>query len=205
MRFTIIPWVVLSTAAFASGEVTVPCSCEESHVPAEAIETMTRNISLGAHARAESLESVGGSITLRRDARVSGDVETGRGELVLEPGSEVNGKLSNNSGTIRIDGARVGGLVSTTDGDIYIGADSQLDGGILVHKRDVAGLSFFDLKLGVPIGRSTPPRVVIGPGAKVAGTLRFKRKVELLVSDSATIGPVVGATPVMFSTEEPPP
>jgi cytoskeletal protein CcmA (bactofilin family) len=205
MRFTIIPWVVLSTAAFASGEVTVPCSCEESHVPAEAIETMTRNISLGAHARAESLESVGGSITLRRDARVSGDVDTGHGELVLEPGSEVNGKLSNNSGTIRIDGARVGGLVSTTDGDIYIGADSQLDGGILVHKRDVAGLSFFDLKLGVPIGRSTPPRVVIGPGAKVAGTLRFKRKVELLVSDSATIGPVVGATPVMFSTEEPPP
>jgi len=166
---------------------------------------MTRDISLGAHARAESLESVGGSITLRRESRVSGHVETGRGEILLEPGSEVAGKLSNNSGTIRIDRARVGGLVSTTDGDIYVGADSRLDGGILVHRRDVAGLSFFDLKLGVPIGRSTPPRVVIGPGAKVAGTLRFKRKVELLVSESATIGPVEGATPVLFATAEPPP
>jgi hypothetical protein len=103
----------------------------------EAIETMTRDISLGANSRAESLESVGGSITLRRDARVSGNVETGRGDLVLEPGSEISGKLSNNSGTIRIDGAHVGGLVSTTDGDIYVGPDSRLDRGILVHSRDV--------------------------------------------------------------------
>jgi hypothetical protein len=205
MRFTFIPWIVLSSAAVASGEVTLPCSCEESQQSAEAIETMTRDISLASHARAESLESVGGSITLRRDSRVSGDVETGRGELVLEPGAEISGKLSNNSGTIRIDGAHVGGLVSTTDGDIYVGPDSRLDGGILVHRRDVVGLSFFDLKLGVPVGRSTPPRVVIGPRAKVAGTLRFKRKVELLVSESATIGPVDGATPVMFATDEPPP
>ena len=205
MRFAFIPWIVLSSAAVASGEVTLPCSCDELHGPAEAIETMTRDISLGVRARAESLESVGGSITLARDSRVSGHVETGRGEIVLEPGSEVGGKLTNNSGTIRIEGARVGGLVSTTDGDIYVGPDSRLDRGILVHKRDVAGLSFFDLKLGVPIGRSTPPRVVIGPRAKVAGTLRFKRKVELLVSESATIGPVEGATPVMFATEQAPP
>jgi hypothetical protein len=124
---------------------------------------------------------------------------------VLEAGSEVAGKVSSNSGSIRIDGARVGGLVSTTDGDIYVGPDSRLERGILIHKRDVAGLSFGDLKLGIPIGRGTPPRVVIAPGAKVAGTLRFKRKVELLVSKSATIGPVEGATPVMFATEPPPP
>ena len=165
---------------------------------------MTGDISLAANARAQSVESVAGSIILHRDSHVSGNVETGKGEVVLEPGAEVSGKLSNNTGTIRIDGARVGGLVSTTDGDIYVGADSRLDGGILVHNRDVVGLSFFDLKLGVPVGRSTPPRVVIGPRAKVAGTLRFKRKVELLVSESATIGSVKGATPVMFSGEEPP-
>ena len=73
-----------------------------------------------------------------------------------------------------------------------------------MHKRAVIGLSFGDFKLGVPMGRSTPPRVVIGPRATVAGTLRFKRQVELLVSESATIGPVKGATPVMFATEQPP-
>ena len=203
MRFAFIPWIVLSTVAVASGEVTLPCA--ESQAAAEPIETFTRDISLSAHARAKSLESMSGSITLRPDSRVSGNVETGSGELVLEAGSEVAGKLSSNSGSIRIDGARVGGLVSTTDGDIYVGADSRLERGILIHKRDVAGLSFGDLKLGIPIGRATPPRVVIGPRAQVTGTLRFKRKVELLVSESATIGPVEGATPVMFATEEPPP
>ena len=142
---------------------------------------------------------------MQRNARVMGDVETGNGEIVLEAGSEVTGKLSNTTGTIRIDAARVGGLVSTTYGDIYIGADSRLDGGILVHKRNVIGLSLGeDLKLGIPVGNATPPRVVIGPRATVAGVLRFKREVELLVSESATIGPVVGATPVMFATEQPP-
>ena len=203
MRFVFIPWIVLSTVAVASGEVTLPC--DESHEAAESIETITRDISLSAHARAESLESMTGSITMRPDSRVSGNVETGSGALVLEAGSEVAGKVSSNSGSIRIDGARVGGLVSTTDGDIYVGPDSHLERGILIHKRDVAGLSFGDLKLGIPIGRGTPPRVVIAPGAKVAGTLRFKRKVELLVSESATIGPVEGATPVIFATEPPPP
>jgi cytoskeletal protein CcmA (bactofilin family) len=205
MRFTFIPWVVLSTAAFASGEVTVPCSCNQSQESGEAIETVTRDISLAAHAQAESLESMTGSITLRRDAHVTGDVETGNGALVLEPGSEVAGDLENDTGMIRIEGARVGGRVVTTYGDIYVGADSQVVGGILVHTRNVIGLSFGEFKLGVPMGRSTPPRVVIGPRAKVAGPLRFKRKVELLVSESATIGPVEGATPVMFATEEPPP
>ena len=73
-----------------------------------------------------------------------------------------------------------------------------------MHKRDVIGLSFGDFKLGIPVGRSTPPRVVIGPRATVAGVLRFKREVELLVSESATIGPVEGATPVRFATEAPP-
>jgi hypothetical protein len=190
MRFAFIPWVALSVASVASGEP---------------IETITRDISLAAHAQAQSLHSLGGAITMQRNARVTGDVETGNGEIVLEAGSEVTGKLSNTTGTIRIDAARVGGLVSTTYGDIYIGADSRLEGGILVHKRNVIGLSLGDdLKLGIPVGNATPPRVVIGPRATVAGALRFKREVKLLVSESATIGPVVGATPVMFATAQPP-
>ena len=202
MRFALIPWIVLSAVAVASGEVTLPCTCVTSQEPVEPIETISRDISLASHAQAKSLESMTGSITLQRDSRVAGHVETGSGELVLEPGSEVAGRLSSDSGTIRIDGARVGGRVSTTYGDIYIGADSRLDGGIVVHKRSVIGLSFGDFKLGVPVGRSTPPRVVIGPRATVSGTLRFKRPVELLVSESATIGRVQGATPVMFGAED---
>jgi hypothetical protein len=38
----------------------------------------------------------------------------------------------------------------------------------------------------------------------VGGTLDFDRKVSLYVSDTATIGPVHGATPVKFAGERPP-
>ncbi len=47
------------------------------------------------------------------------------------------------------------------------------------------------------------PRVVIGPGATVEGTLKFEREVELFVSDSATIGRVEGAKPIRFAGESP--
>ena len=203
MRFVFMPWVVL-TLVVASGEVALPCEQVAAHEQSEPIETITRDVALAANARAKSVESFSGAITLYRDARVAGNVETSNGAVVLEPGSEVGGSLSNDSGAIRIDGARVGGRVSTTYGDIYIGPDSRIDGGILVHSRAVIGLSFGDFKLGVPIGDSTPPRVVIGPGATVTGVLRFKRDVVLLVSESAKIGPVEGATPIRFATEQPP-
>lgn len=204
MRFVFIPWVVL-TLVVASSEVALPCEQVAVHEQSEPIETITRDISLAMKGRADSVHSFTGTITLYCDARVTGDVETSNGAVVLEPGSEVGGSLSNTTGAIRIDGARVGGRVSTTYGDIYIGPDSHIDGGIVVHKRAVIGLSFGDdFKLGIPIGRSTPPRVVIGPRATVAGVLRFKRDVQLLVSESAKIGPVEGATPVMFATEQAP-
>ena len=185
MRVAFIPWVVLSAVVVGSGEIALPCESAVSPAKAEPIETLTRDIFLAASARAESLHSFSGAITLDRDAHVTGDVET-------------------DSGAVRIEGARVGGLVSTTSGDIYIGPDSRIEGGLLVDKRNVFGLTFGDLRLGIPIGRSTPPRVVIGARATVQGVLRFKRDVDLFVSESATIGPIEGATPVRFATELPP-
>jgi hypothetical protein len=202
MRSVFMPWIWLSVIVFAAAEVASPCESATAAPSVEPMETITRDIWLAPGTQAQSLHSFTGAITLGRDARVAGNVETTNGELVLEPGSEVTGRLWNNTGAIRIEAAHVGGRVSTTYGDIYVGADSRLDGGITVEKRNVFGLSFGDFRIGIPVGRSTPPRVVIGPRARVAGVLRFKRKVELLVSESATIGPIEGATPVMFSTED---
>jgi hypothetical protein len=51
---------------------------------------------------------------------------------------------------------------------------------------------------------SRAPRIVIGPGAAVQGTLRFERDVRLYVSDKATIGPVTGAAVVRFTGDNPP-
>lgn len=184
MRVAFIPWIALSAVVVGSGEIALPCGAGTHREESEPVETISRDIALAERACADSLESFSGAITLQRGSHVSGNVET-------------------DTGAVRIEGAHVGGRIATTYGDIYIGPDSRIDGGILVHKRAVIGLSLGDdLKFGIPVGRSTPPRVVIGARATVAGVLRFKREVELLVSDSATIGPIEGATPVMFGPEE---
>jgi predicted acyltransferase (DUF342 family) len=155
-------------------------------------QTVNGSIDLGSHAGADSLTTVNGSITLSDDARVAHAVTSVNGALTLHNGSEVDGSLTNVNGTIELDTARVGGGIHTSNGDINVGAHSHVDGGILVTKS--SGLFQF----------MHEPRVVIGPGAVVNGELRFERKVELYVSDKATIGPVVGANPVRYSGEAPP-
>jgi hypothetical protein len=169
----------------------------------EGIETITRDIALESGLEATSIESFSGAITLGQGSRVSGNVGTEFGELRLERGAEVNGNLENDAGAITLAPAtRVRGSIKTTAGDIEIGPDSHVEGGILVRERAVIGLSLGPLKLGFPMGREKP-RVVIGPGATVGGTLRFKREVQLYVSERATIGVVEGATPILFAGDRP--
>ena len=48
------------------------------------------------------------------------------------------------------------------------------------------------------------PRIEIGPGAAVRGELRFEDEVKLYVSDQASIGRVMGATPILFTGEAAP-
>ncbi|MGP1665121.1 MAG: hypothetical protein ACTS5I_04265, partial [Rhodanobacter sp.] len=150
------------------------------------------SIELGDKAQAKALSTVNGAITLGRDSRVSGSVEAVNGSLRLAAGAEVGGKLSNVNGAIMLDAAHVADGIATVGGDITIGANSRVEGGILIEKSN----SWFHWK-------SHTPTVIIGPHAVVQGTLDFQREVVLKVSDSATIGPVKGATPVTFSGATP--
>jgi hypothetical protein len=156
--------------------------------------TVNGSIHVGAHATANSLKTVNGAISLANGAHVSGFTGSVNGDLTLADGSDVSGSLSNVNGKIALTAAHVGGGVSTVDGNISIMGASHVDGGILVKKPSGFGISFGD----------DVPLIVIGPGAIVQGDLRFERKVRLLVSDKATIGPVTGATAVPFSGDSPP-
>jgi len=158
------------------------------------VHTVNGSISLEPHASAAELKTVNGPIRLEQGARVRGDVNTVNGGLSLAAGAEVGGQLGNVNGAIRVAAAHVGGGVETVSGGIELGPDAQVDGGIHVHKND--GLLNFD---GVSV-----PRIVIGPGSRVGGTLNFERKVALYVSDRATIGPVQGASIVKYSGDRPP-
>jgi hypothetical protein len=57
---------------------------------------------------------------------------------------------------------------------------------------------------GLNWGRSRPPRIVIGAGSVVEGTLTFEQEVELYVHDSARVGAITGAKAVSYSGDRPP-
>jgi hypothetical protein len=80
----------------------------------------------------------------------------------------------------------------TSSGDVTIGANSRVEGGLLVNEDH----SWFHTS-------SHKPHITIGPHATVQGTLQFKREVELYVSDSATVGKIEGATAQKFSGDHP--
>ena len=157
-------------------------------------ETVNGSISLGQRATAQSLETVNGAITLEDGVKVAKDVTTVNGKLTLDKGADVGGKLENVNGTIRLTEAHVAGGIRTTSGDIEIGANSKVEGGIKIERES----------MGFHFGKNSVPRVVIGPGAVVDGPLTFERKVNLYVSDTAKVGPVTGAEAVKFSGETPP-
>ena len=161
----------------------------------EKADTVNGSIDLGDRAQARSLETVNGAVTLGSASRVDGTVTSVNGALRLAKGAEVLGKLSNVNGAIVLDAAHVSGGIDTVGGDITVGANSHVEGGILVEKNSG---SWF--KWG---GKSHDPTIVIGPHAVVQGTLEFRRDVVLNVSDSAQIGPVKGATVVKFSGATP--
>jgi DUF4097 and DUF4098 domain-containing protein YvlB len=155
--------------------------------------TVNGSITLASHASAAELKTVNGSVRLQEDARVSGDVQTVNGKLSLETGADVAGALKNVNGLIRVAAAHVGGRIDTVTGGIDLGPDARVDGGIHVEK-DTSSFN---------TGSESIPRVVIGPGSVLGGTLNFERPVQLYVSDRATIGRVEGATAIRFSGDHP--
>ncbi|HEX4240034.1 MAG TPA: hypothetical protein VHZ53_01385 [Steroidobacteraceae bacterium] len=156
--------------------------------------TVNGSIHVGDHATATLLNTVNGSITLGKGAQVSGAINAVNGEMDLAEGADVAGALSNVNGKITITGAHVGGGIKTVDASMSITGASKIEGGILVQKPSNELLHFGE----------DVPRIVIGPGATVQGDLKFERKVDLYVSDKATIGTVIGATAMTYSGDLPP-
>lgn len=156
--------------------------------------TVNGSIALDARATTGSLTTVNGSVKLADAAHVTGDIRTVNGSMSLADGADVADRLSNVNGTIRVAAAHVGGEIDTVTGDVEIGPNGRVDGGIHVEKE--SGSSDYRAR--------GPQRIVIGPGSVVKGTLRFERPVKLYVSDRATIGQVEGATPIRFSGDRPP-
>jgi hypothetical protein len=156
-------------------------------------KTVNGSIVLGSHAGAEALNTVNGDITIEAHAQVARGAESVNGAIILRDGAEVVGQVANVNGQIELAAAHVGGGIKTVNGNISIFGASRVEGGIWVQKTSSI------IRFGNDV-----PRIEIGPGAIVQGDLRFEREVRLYVSDRATIGPVIGTTPITFSGNSPP-
>lgn len=164
------------------------------HATVAEVSTVNGDIEIGTDARAKSLSTVNGNLSVGAHTHVSDSASTVNGELRLESAADVGGRLSSVNGKIRLDAAHVGDGIVTVTGDIEVGRDSRVEGGLLVRRNKYSWFSH---------NSSRVPVIVIGPGANVSGTLRFELPVKLYVSDRATIGPVDGATVTTFSGEHP--
>lgn len=184
--------VEVPAGSTAEGATTIngPVTIGEGAKVGEAA-TVNGPLRLGAHATVNSARTVNGAVDIGEGARVIHDIDVVNGGIRLAKGADVGGALKNVNGPIHIDSAHVTKGISTYTGDIEIGRDSRVEGGIHVQKPD------FDND------HNRMPRVVIGSGSVVEGTLKFDRDVKLLVSDGAKIGPVEGATAQLFSGDDP--
>jgi outer membrane protein assembly factor BamB len=158
------------------------------------VKTIDGTVVLAKGSRANSVRSLDGAIQLEEDAKLVHGVSTAGGSIVLDDHADVAGRVTTADGEIRLKNAHVSGGIVTRRGNINVGSGSHVENGIRVKR------SFC---LCINAGLVSNPRVVIGPGAVVRGSLIFERKVTLYVSDMATIGDVVGATSVRFSGPTP--
>ena len=158
------------------------------------VKTIDGAVVLEKGSRANSVRSLDGGVRLEEDAKIVHGVSTAGGSIILDDHADVAGRVTTADGEIHLENAHVGGGIVTRRGDINVGSGSHVEKGIRVKR------SFC---LCINAGVFSNPRVVIGPGAVVQGPLIFERKVTLYVSDTATIGDVVGATSVRFSGASP--
>jgi len=149
----------------------------------EKASTVNGAIRIARGVQSESLSTVNGSIKVADEVAVDGEVQAVNGRITIDTGSAVAGDLSNVNGEIELTGAEVGGTLSTVNGDVTLEDQSVVKGDLVVEENKSWGWGK---------SKSRQPRIVIGPGSRVEGTIVLKRKVKLFISESASVGGVEG-------------
>lgn len=160
------------------------------------VQTVNGSIKAADDIRVGDLGTVNGSIHLGARAQVDGDIETVNGGIFVDRGGRVAKGISTVNGAIGLVDTDLAEGIDTVNGDITVGIGSHVKGGIKVQK--------VKSWLPIHIGKTKPPRIIIGPNAVVEGPLVFEREVKLYVHGSARIGPVTGATAVPYSGAQAP-
>ena len=156
--------------------------------------TVNGGIDVGDKATVGALETVNGGIKLGRDVTVDGSIETVNGSIFVDRGGKVKGGVETVNGAIGLVGTHLGGDISTVRGNVTVGIDSHVAGGLRVEKS--SGMFKLESK--------KPQRIIIGPNAVVEGPLVFEREVTLYVHRTAKTGKITGAAATPYATDTAP-
>lgn len=149
----------------------------------EKASTVNGGLKLADNVRAENLSTVNGGIRVGEKSTINGEVSAVNGRITLENGTSVSEDVGNVNGEIDLNGAEIGGNLSTVNGDIDLSDRSLVKGDIIVEEP--SGWSWGS-------GKKREPRIVIGPGSRVEGTIILERKVKLFISETAEVGGISG-------------
>lgn len=147
-----------------------------SQSQADDIEVVNGSITLGDDVTVSSIESVNGGITAGDRLQVEEGIDSVNGHIRLGEGAVLGEGIETVNGKISFSGARIGGDIETVNSNLDTGANSVILG---------------DIVYGEASRGNHTPVVVIGPGTRVEGELRFERLVDLRVHETATIGRVI--------------
>lgn len=164
----------------------------------ESARTVNGSIRLADNVRSEDVTTVNGSITVGAGATVDGAITAVNGRISVERGSNVTNDIENVNGRIELTAVQADGDLTTVNGDVELKDGSVLKGDLIVEKP--GGMNWGKKK-------TRKPRIVIGPGSRVEGTIELEREVELFISDSAEVSDVSGVMSmddaVRFSGDSP--
>ena len=177
--------VTVGAGAIVSGDVdTVNGTVRiEDNAQVERASTVNGGLRVGTNVTAESLETVNGSIRVSGGTSVDRAVEAVNGSIELGQSARVGRDVKNVNGSIELNGAEVGGNIETVNGDVELADGAVLRGDLVIEKP--SGWGWNNKK-------KRKPRVIIGPGSVVEGTIKLEREVELFISESARVGGVSG-------------
>jgi len=159
------------------------------------VETVNGSIRVSENVQTGGLSTVNGSIRVATHVTMNNDIGTVNGSVFVDRGGTVRGGIETVNGAIGLIDTDVTGGIETVNGDVTVGAGSHVNGGIHYDKPSRQWISF---------GKPKPPRVVIGPNARVDGPLVFERAVVLYVHATARTGPITGARPLRYDGATPP-
>jgi len=170
--------VVTGTIQTVNGKIRVD---DDSTI--EDAATVNGSLAIADGVRSNNLGTVNGSVSVGENSTVTGEIEAVNGSIKLGKGSEVSAGVSNVNGGIELVASEVGGNVSTVNGNVDISDSSVIKGDLIVEKPSTWSSGNKSSRM---------PRIVIGPGSAVHGTIRLEREVKLYISETAKVGGVEG-------------